>query len=98
MTNAFSLAGKVALVIGGTSGIGKAVAQGFLGAGARVIVAGRTPEKLELAVRELKALGDAHGHCADVSERGSLAGLVASARPQHRPIATPLNSPPPPPP
>ena len=37
----FSLAGQYALVIGGTSGIGKAIAAGYLDAGARVIIAGR---------------------------------------------------------
>ena len=68
MSNPFSLAGQNALVIGGTSGIGKAIAAGFLESGARVIVAGRDPGKLGRAVAELKSLGDAHGSNADVSD------------------------------
>jgi NAD(P)-dependent dehydrogenase (short-subunit alcohol dehydrogenase family) len=41
-TSRFSLDGQYALVIGGTSGIGRELAKGFLQAGARVIVAGST--------------------------------------------------------
>jgi NAD(P)-dependent dehydrogenase (short-subunit alcohol dehydrogenase family) len=42
----FRLDGRIALVIGGTSGIGGAIADGFRNAGARVLVAGRTQAKL----------------------------------------------------
>ena len=58
----FTLAGQYALVIGGTSGIGKAIATGYLQAGARVIVAGSKPDKLEVAVKELGAHGEAFGY------------------------------------
>ena len=37
----FSLQGQQALVIGGSSGIGKAIAKAYLEAGARVVIAGR---------------------------------------------------------
>lgn len=43
------LEGKAALVTGGTSGIGLAVARAFLAEGARVTVTGRNPERLEAA-------------------------------------------------
>jgi len=45
----FRLDGKVALVIGGTSGIGQAIAVGYREAAARVVVVGRTPAKLPAA-------------------------------------------------
>jgi NAD(P)-dependent dehydrogenase (short-subunit alcohol dehydrogenase family) len=90
--NPFSLAGRNALVIGGTSGIGKAIAAGFAGAGAQVIVAGRDTAKLERAVTELKALGQAHGHACDVRDPASLQGLVALTIANHQHIDILVNS------
>src|SRR5512142_2514810 len=57
--DAFRLDGLNALVIGGTSGIGKAIAEGYLRAGARVAIAGRDKAKLEGALGQLRACGDA---------------------------------------
>ena len=50
----FSLDGRTALVIGGTSGIGLEIARGFQAAGARVVVASRDSKKVESSVDELK--------------------------------------------
>lgn len=72
----FSLADKYALVIGGTSGIGLAIARGYLDAGARVIVAGRSADKLERALAELAPHGEVSGYQADVSDPSGLRGLV----------------------
>ena len=79
----FSLQDKVALVIGGTSGIGKAIATGYLQCGARVIVAGRAQPKLDAAVGELARHGPAFGIAADASDFAALRGLVASVLQQH---------------
>ncbi|HEY0209781.1 glucose 1-dehydrogenase [Acerihabitans sp.] len=51
--NAFSLAGKTALITGGASGLGYAMAQCMVAAGARVIIAGRNGEAGARAVGEL---------------------------------------------
>jgi NAD(P)-dependent dehydrogenase (short-subunit alcohol dehydrogenase family) len=63
---------KVIVVIGGTSGLGLSASRAFVNAGARVVVAGRDPEKLKAAVDQLGAAsaglqGDASD--SEVAER-----------------------------
>ena len=53
----FDLTGKVALITGGGSGVGNAIAHRLAEAGAMVIVNGRRREKLEDAVDVLRANG-----------------------------------------
>ena len=48
----FNLAGRVALVTGSSAGIGLALARGLAGAGARVVLNARNPDKLERVQRE----------------------------------------------
>ena len=69
----FSLDGQVALVIGGTSGIGRAIADGYRQSGAKVLVAGRTPAKLPAA----------DGYLADVAKIDELRALVAKVLSDH---------------
>lgn len=57
----FDLTGRVALVSGGASGIGKAIAEAFLQQGARVLIGSRTADKVEGAVKELAAANPASG-------------------------------------
>ena len=56
-TAGFDLAGRLALVTGGGSGLGLAVARGLAEAGARVVLNGRTPARLEAAVAALRGDG-----------------------------------------
>ncbi|AEG51242.1 3-oxoacyl-(acyl-carrier-protein) reductase [Sphingobium chlorophenolicum L-1] len=51
------LSGKVAIVTGGGQGVGRGIARIFLREGAKVLITGRTPDKLEAAVAALKAEG-----------------------------------------
>ena len=53
----FSLEGKVALITGGSRGIGKATALGFAKAGADVVVASRNVQDLEAVASEVRGLG-----------------------------------------
>jgi len=53
----FSLQGKTAIVTGGGRGIGKAIAQGFAKAGAKVAITSRKIEALEATAAEIKAFG-----------------------------------------
>jgi NAD(P)-dependent dehydrogenase (short-subunit alcohol dehydrogenase family) len=74
------LQGLNALVIGGTSGIGNYIAHGFQDAGARVGIVGRTPDKLDSAVKKLQAQdAKARGYACDVTSNTDLDALVAAA-------------------
>jgi len=55
-SNRFDVSGKVVVITGGASGIGKAIAAAFVEAGAKVLVGSRTLDKVEGAVKELNQL------------------------------------------
>jgi NAD(P)-dependent dehydrogenase (short-subunit alcohol dehydrogenase family) len=67
------LTGKVAVVIGGTSGIGRAIAHGLADAGAEVVPTSRRMEQVEVAATEIEQRGRRSIRVAsDVSDRDSL--------------------------
>jgi len=73
--------GKVALVTGGGSGIGKASALALAREGFAVVVAGRRPEPLNAVVGEIEKLqGKALGVPTDVSDPASVEALFAKAK------------------
>jgi gluconate 5-dehydrogenase len=73
--NPFDLTGCRALVTGGSAGIGLGIARGLARAGATVAIAGRTPERLEHALAELRSIRpDARAFTLDVSDAGALPG------------------------
>jgi NAD(P)-dependent dehydrogenase (short-subunit alcohol dehydrogenase family) len=79
MNDLFSLAGRVALVTGGSRGIGRMIAKGFIDQGARVYISSRKAEVCEQTARELSRDG---GTCialpVDASTPEGIAALAAA--------------------
>jgi NAD(P)-dependent dehydrogenase (short-subunit alcohol dehydrogenase family) len=72
----FNLAGKCAVVVGGTSGIGKAIALGLAAAGANVVASSRSKEAVETLANCLEARGSKTLRIpSDVLDRASLQHL-----------------------
>jgi len=69
----FGLAGRTAVVTGGSSGIGFAMARALSGAGARVTLVARRPEPLDRAVAEIG--GETSAISADLTDRAALAAI-----------------------
>lgn len=85
MDSLFSLAGRTALITGGSRGIGRMIAAGFLKAGAKVYISSRKAAACDSTAAELSALGTCVSLPADVSSEVGLRGLVAAyqARESH---------------
>jgi NAD(P)-dependent dehydrogenase (short-subunit alcohol dehydrogenase family) len=76
----FDLTGKVALVTGASSGMGKAIAIALANQGAKVVIGARRMEKLEAVAAEIKSRGkEALAVTMDVTNRAEVDAAVAAA-------------------
>jgi NAD(P)-dependent dehydrogenase (short-subunit alcohol dehydrogenase family) len=87
------LSNQTAVVIGGTSGIGHAIALGLAKAGANVVATGRREELTRTAAEEIRKLGRRSIAVAtDVSEHRSIEALLAAARAEFGSVEILVNS------
>ncbi len=88
MTSPFAadlLAGRTALVTGGGTGLGRAIAEGLSAAGASVVIAARQRERLDVAAAEISALT---GHpveadVVDIRNRETVEALAVASSGRH---------------
>lgn len=90
LVNAYGLNGQTALVTGGGTGLGKAIATCLAQSGAKVIIAGRRADVLESACAEI-----GHGCrylALDLQDMGSIAGFATTILEEFGPIDVLVNN------
>jgi NAD(P)-dependent dehydrogenase (short-subunit alcohol dehydrogenase family) len=88
----FSVAGKTVVVTGGTRGIGRMIAAGFVAAGATVVVTSRKAEAVEAAVADLSRLGDCTGLVSDLSDENGASLLAERISGDHQHVDVLVNN------
>ena len=86
------LEGKVALIPGGTSGIGEQIAYAYAKEGATVIVASRSKDKVERVAAEIKKIGKGGGLVLDITDHEQVDAAIASVVKEYGKIDIMLNS------
>lgn len=79
----FDVSDKVVVVTGGTRGIGRMIASGFVAGGADVIISSRKADACEQTAAELSEFGRCHGIAADLSTEEGARGLCAKVSELH---------------
>jgi short-subunit dehydrogenase len=79
----FSLEGKTALVTGGSRGIGRMIARGFLDAGAQVVISSRKSDACDATVEELSPFGSIRAIPADLAHPEECARLAREIQEAH---------------
>jgi NAD(P)-dependent dehydrogenase (short-subunit alcohol dehydrogenase family) len=88
--NPFSLEGEIALITGGASGIGLAIARAFVAQGARVVIVGRRPEVLQEACAKLGTSASSRVH--DVTRYDEAPALLKDIAAREGPVSILVNN------
>lgn len=93
MKDLFDITDKVALVTGGTQGIGEAIVEAYLNAGAKVAVNARNPQKLEtFLVKHLEHRDHLLGVVADLRKENEIVAMAEQVKNQLGPIDILVNN------
>ncbi|GAA0894672.1 gluconate 5-dehydrogenase [Fulvivirga kasyanovii] len=93
MTNLFDLTNKIALVTGGTHGLGMAMAEGLASAGAELVISSTTPEKLGNALNHYRSKGyKATGYLFDITDEKLASDQVEDIEKEVGPIDILVNN------
>jgi 3-oxoacyl-[acyl-carrier protein] reductase len=88
-SGAGALSGRVALVVGGASGIGRAIAEAYIQQGARTVIADLDGDRASSVARDI---GASQGTPVDVRDAASVADVVASSQAEVGPIDVLVNA------
>ena len=92
MNDLFSIAGKTALVTGGSRGIGLMIARGYVEAGARVYISSRKADVLDEVAAELSKVGECHAIAADLSAEAECRRLAEAIAAQESSLDVLVNN------
>jgi gluconate 5-dehydrogenase len=93
MTKLFDLNGKIALITGGTHGLGMAIATGLGEAGATLVINDLSPEKIKIALSQYKEIGlDVKGYLFDVTQEDQVIEYVRKIETEVGPIDILVNN------
>ena len=88
----FDVAGKTVVVTGGTRGIGRMIAGGFVAAGAEVVIASRKADAVAEAVADLSAYGTCSGMAADLSTEDGARAFADAVAGDHSAVHVLVNN------